>query len=144
MMKKVASFIISGLVAKSLLSQTNVIADISNVRNNKGVCRACLFNSPLSFAGETGKPFQCVTVPVTNKTSKAVFSNVPAGTYAMFVFHDENNNSKMDKNFIGIPKEGYGASKNRLPFASAPNYNENKFSVDGKNLVTLEVKMRNL
>jgi uncharacterized protein (DUF2141 family) len=144
MMKKVGALLMSFLIAESLLSQTNVTADISNIRNDKGVCRACLFNSPSSFKGETGKPFLCVAVPVKNKTTKAVFNNVPVGTYAMFVFHDENSNNKMDKNFMGIPKEGYGASKNKLPFAGAPTFNENKFTVDGKSAIVLQVKMRNL
>jgi uncharacterized protein (DUF2141 family) len=144
MIKRLAPLIISFLVSESLLSQGTVIADITNLKNDKGVCRACLFNSPSSFKGEAGKPFQCVTASVKNQTSQAVFSNVPAGIYAMFVFHDENSNNKMDKNFMGIPKEGYGASKNKLPFASAPGYNENMFTADGKTIVKLQVKMRNL
>jgi uncharacterized protein (DUF2141 family) len=144
MIARVAALILSFLASQSLWCQATVIVDITNLKSDKGVCRACLFNSPSSFEGESGKPFQCVTALVKNQTSHAVFTNVPAGTYAMFVFHDENSNNKMDKNFMGIPKEGYGASKNKLPFASAPGYNENKFTADGKTAVELQVKMRNL
>jgi uncharacterized protein (DUF2141 family) len=50
----------------------------------------------------------------------------------------------MDVNFMGIPKEGYGASKNKLPFASAPTYNDNKFEVADKTVIRLKVKLRNL
>lgn len=137
------------LVGASILStvtysQSRVVADISNIKNDKGVCRACLFNNPASFKGETGEPFKCVVVGVKNSTAQAVFNNVPSGTYAMFVFHDANSNNKMDVNFVGIPKEGYGASKNKLPFASAPAYNDNKFVVADKSIITLKVKMRNL
>ncbi|RZK15020.1 MAG: DUF2141 domain-containing protein [Flavobacterium sp.] len=55
-----------------------------------------------------------------------------------------NRNNKMDKNFMGIPKEGYGASQNRLPFASAPTFNDNKFVVENNTITKLAIKLRNL
>ena len=42
-----------------------------------------------------------------------MFTDLPAGVYAVSVFHDENMNQKLDKNFVGVPKEEYGASNNR-------------------------------
>ena len=129
---------------QSVHAQSKVIADISNFESNKGVCRACLFNSASSFKGESGDPVQCVQVAISNKRSQVQFDNVPAGSYAIFLFHDTNSNNKMDKNFIGIPKEGYGASQNKLPFASAPTYNENKFNVSNGSTVRLAIKLRNL
>lgn len=128
----------------STYSQSTVTADVSNFESNKGVCKACLFNSAASFNGESGNPFQCVQVPVSNRKSQVQFTNIPAGTYAVFLFHDTNGNNKMDKNFLGIPKEGYGASRNKLPFANAPSFNENKFSVAGNTTIRLAIKLRNL
>ncbi|GEO11291.1 hypothetical protein SAE01_37870 [Segetibacter aerophilus] len=119
------------------------MADISNFKNDRGVCKACLFNNPSSFSGEGGEPFKCVTVGIKNGGAQAVF-NVPPGSYALFILHDANSNNKLDKNFLGIPKEGYGASKNKLPFAGAPTYRDNKFLVDDKSTVKLQVKIRNL
>ncbi len=125
-------------------AQSKVIAEISNLKNDKGVCRACLFNSAASFKGESGQPFACETVTVKNRNAQATFQNVPAGNYALFVFHDENSNNKIDKNFLGIPKEGYGASKNKLPFAGAPTFNDNRFTVENNSTMKLLVKIRNL
>ncbi len=144
MVKIIVSMFVCSLFSVKAFSQSKVVANISNLKNDKGVCRACLFNSPSSFNGETGEPFKCAVVPIKNKTAQVAFSSVPTGTYAMFVFHDTNNNNKMDKNFIGIPKEGYGASKNKLPFANAPTFIENQFTVTENNSVVLQVKMRNL
>ena len=134
-------FILVSLITRS---QSCIVADISNLKNDKGVCRACLFNTPASFNGETGQPFQCNAVTVKNKSAQVVFNNVPPGSYALFVFHDANSNNKIDKNFFGIPKEGYGASKNKLPFAGAPAFSENKFDIDNKTTVRLRIKIRNL
>jgi uncharacterized protein (DUF2141 family) len=143
-MRNVSFTVVFCLLSVVALSQGGVVAEISNIRNDKGICRACLFNNPSSFTGQTGQPFRCVAVRVKGQTARAVFTNVPAGTYAMLVFHDANSNLKMDKNFLGIPKEGYGASKNKLRFASAPSYEENKFGVDGRTTVQLQIRMRNL
>ncbi len=125
-------------------AQSKVIAEISNLKNDKGVCKVCLFNNAASFKGESGQPFACATIPVKNKNAQATFQNVPAGDYALFVFHDENSNNKIDKNFLGIPKEGYGASKNKLPFAGAPAFNDNRFTVENNSTIKLQVKIRNL
>lgn len=142
-MKRIIGGVISCMISIAAACQNRIAAEISNFSNNKGICRACLFNSPSSFEGEGGEPFKCVAITLKNQTAEAVF-DVPAGTYAMFVFHDENSNNKLDRNFLGIPKEGYGASKNKLPFAAAPTYNENKFAVEDKVTLRLKVKIRNL
>ena len=39
---------------------------------------------------------------------------IPPGTYAIKLHIDENENGKLDTNFIGIPKEQYGISNNAL------------------------------
>jgi uncharacterized protein (DUF2141 family) len=127
---------------QAVWGQNKVVANISSFENNKGICRACIFGSEEAF--KKSRPLQCVLTPVTNKISQAVFTNVPDGTYALFVFHDTNNNGKMDTNFLGIPKEGYGASQNKLPFAAAPKFEANKFSLSGNSVVTLSIKLRNI
>jgi uncharacterized protein (DUF2141 family) len=48
--------------------------------------------------------------------------SVPAGAYAVSAHHDANNNRRMDTNFIGIPKEGYGVSNDARGRFSAPKY----------------------
>ena len=42
------------------------------------------------------------------------FFDIPPGTYAVKLHIDENENGKLDTNFIGIPKEQYGISNNVL------------------------------
>ena len=125
-------------------AQAKVVAEVVNFENNKGVCRACIFNNAASFNGEGGEPLKCVQVQVRNKTALVSFEGLQHGTYAIFLFHDMNSNNKMDKNFLGIPKEGYGASKNKLPFANAPNFNENKFTLENGASLQLKIRLRNL
>jgi len=135
-------FLVLCAIQLPVYAQNKIIATIIGFENDKGSCRACLFNSESGF--KNGKPLECVQVPATNKKATAIFENIADGTYAIFVFHDYNNNGIMDKNWLGIPKEGYGASQNKLPFTAAPKFESNKFSVKDKAIHQLSIRLRNL
>lgn len=124
-------------------TQATVIARVTGLKNDKGLCRACIFTSASSFSG-VGAPFLCSSIVVTNKVAELKFHDLPPGTYALSVFHDSNNNNKLDKNFLGIPKEGYGASGNKLPFAAAPAFKDNKFVVGAHTTTHLTIRIRNM
>jgi uncharacterized protein (DUF2141 family) len=137
-----ALFLLPALLAgSSLQAQNKVTALVSGFESDKGVCRACLFNSEESFKKE--RPILCQEVVVGGRKAQVTFADVPNGTYALFVFHDVNRNGKMDTNFLGIPKEGYGASGNKLPFAAAPRFDANKFTLGGSAL-QLSIRLRNI
>ncbi len=114
----------------SIQAQNSVVVQVENLRNDKGVCRAYLFDQAEYFPNEVEKAIASKAVKISGSKALLTFENVTAGTYAISIIHDENNNGKLDTNFLGIPKEGYGASKNQLPQMSAPNFAENAFSVD--------------
>ncbi len=143
-LKTIMKFFLAVLLLCSFqgFAQSKITVQVSNFKNNKGICRACIFNSEASF--NDSKALQCVEVTVANKAAQAFFDNVTEGTYAIFVIHDANGNNKMDKNFLGIPSEGYGASKNNLPFAAAPTFEGNKFTVTKGFNYTFKIRLRNL
>jgi len=136
-------FIILLLSGKiSLYAQNQVIASVTQLANNNGVCRACLFTNATAF--QKMEAFQCLTAPIINQAALFTFHDIPTGKYAIFVFHDVNRNNKLDKNWLGIPKEGYGASRNKLPFAAAPSFEPNSFFITQKDSILLPVRLRNL
>jgi len=55
---------------------------------------------------------------------RVVFENLPAGEVAVSLFHDENSNSTLDRNFLGIPKEGWGASRDAKAHFGPPSYDD--------------------
>ncbi|MEP7043082.1 MAG: DUF2141 domain-containing protein [Dokdonella sp.] len=57
------------------------------------------------------------------------FANLPPGAYAVKVLHDENDNGKLDTNFMGMPIEGYGFSNNPQ-LLRKPTFDEAKFDLD--------------
>lgn len=138
---KFLSFCTVLLLTNAAQAQNKIVVNVSNFENNKGVCIVCLYDNAKAYSGK-GEPVKCATVDVVNKTATASFEEVTDGTYAISVIHDANNNKKFDTNFLGIPSEGYGASQNKLPFAAAPKFSENKFSVSGNSTSAFNIKLR--
>lgn len=64
-----------------------------------------------------------------NGNARLVFRGVAAGDYAIKVFVDQNGNGKLDKNFLGIPKEPYGLSNDIKPRFSMPSWEQLKFTI---------------
>ena len=106
---------------------------VTGARNNKGRIGVTLFRNAQGFPDDASQAFRQQSVDIDAKTMSAqlTFKDLPQGTYAVSVLHDENGNGKMDKNFVGIPKEGYGASNNPKKKRRTPTFDEAKFSLTG-------------
>ena len=65
---------------------------------------------------------------------------LPFGEHAITLFVDFNGNKKIDKNFLGIPKEPYGFSNNVIGNMSAPTFDQAKFVISGP--TTQNIKLR--
>ena len=47
------------------------------------------------------------------------------------MIHDENDNHKLDTNWIGIPTEGYGTSRDAVGKFGPPSFKDAAFSYGG-------------
>jgi uncharacterized protein (DUF2141 family) len=54
-----------------------------------------------------------------------------AGSYALVVMHDENNDKAFNRNDLGMPLEGFGFSQNPEISDRAPKFSETAFFVAG-------------
>ena len=117
---------------KKILPSTGTLTVIvSDFRSNRGSAVVELFNKEKGFPKSPEKALKILSAPISNKKAVVVFENLPGGEYAVSVFHDENNNKKLDTNFLGIPKEGVGASNNAKGHFGPPKYIDAKFSFNG-------------
>lgn len=105
---------------------------VTGARNVKGKIGVTLFQDAQGFPDDPSKAIRQQSAEIDPKTMSAqvTFKDVPQGAWAVSVLHDENGNGKMDKNFVGIPKEGYGASNNPKKKRRAPTFDEAKFSLN--------------
>lgn len=125
----------SFLHAQENAGQINIV--IKGFKNEKGNVRVGLFNSAEKFKKEMYNPFKGAVVKIVEGMSKCVFTDVPYGEYAVEIFHDENENGKLDKNFIGTPTEEYGFSNN----AKSQNFEKAKFTFDSAEK-TIEINVK--
>lgn len=113
---------------------------VSGFKSEKGQLYACLYNKADGFPSSSNSAFQCLKSKIIKDGTIISFKDIPEGNYAVAVIHDENLNQKLDENFMGIPKEGYGASNNKLPKMSAPKFEASKFLVDGNKNISINLK----
>lgn len=94
-----------------------------------GSIRAELYGGdPALFLEDDGK-LQQIAVPVTENATEVCFPVSDAGTYAVSLFHDVNDDAKLDRNFVGLPTEPWGIS-NDPPFKMRkPTFEEASFDV---------------
>jgi uncharacterized protein (DUF2141 family) len=104
---------------------------IGGLRNNKGQVSCALYSSADGFPKKSEKAVAHVNSAISDNKAVCEFSGITPGTYAVSVFHDENSNGKLDTNFMGIPREGVGASNNAKGHLGPPKFDAAAFHFSG-------------
>lgn len=117
------------LLSNNILAQTIEIA-LDGFRNDQGQVMIYLYDNAEPYPYEPEKAVSSRIVSVKNKLASAIFEDINAGTYAVALIHDENNDGKLDANFFGFPQEGVGASNNALRRFGPPIYEEASFKLE--------------
>jgi uncharacterized protein (DUF2141 family) len=102
---------------------------IRNVRDSKGNIGVALYRSGPEFMKTIWKGRNTAA---QKGEIHVVFDDIPAGTYAISVMHDSNGNGKLDTNFVGVPREGFGFSNDASGSFGPPSFDDAKFDYDGK------------
>ncbi len=114
---------------------------IDNLRNGKGVVILTLYpDDKARFLKPMGSLY-VTKVPARAGTSQACIFVPQPGVYGLALYHDENANGKIDRNGLGIPKEGFGFSNNPRIFMSAPSLKSVRFMA-GPAGTTLRIRMK--
>jgi uncharacterized protein (DUF2141 family) len=121
-------------------SSSTVLIEVAGFKNTRGTLNCRLFTKAADFPD--GEGIVTLRVPITGPNTSCSFSNVEPGTYAIAVVHDENGNGKLDKNFVGVPSEGYGVSNNKTYALSAPKWDESTFKLGATESKALQIKLR--
>ena len=134
-----------------LLFSFNIYADELTInisgQTKEGVLSLALYDNSEAFnnsvKGEKRSEegiFTGIETFIDLKESHEFVINLPQGIYAIALFVDSNKNLKIDKNFLGIPKEQFGFSNNAMGKLSAPSFEQAKFSVEGNTLQNIKLK----
>ncbi len=104
---------------------------VENVRNSDGLITAVLYDDDAEKFLKKGQRVDRIRVAAQAGETLLCLKAPTKGHYAIALYHDENSNKKFDRNFLGIPDEGYGFSNNPGFRFGAPDHDETLFQVDG-------------
>ncbi len=106
-----------------------ILIEVDGLRNTNGYLGILLFRTPDGFPSETSKAFRAYSSTFSSTSETAVIYDIPYGCYAVSVLHDENMNSRLDTNWLGIPKEGVGVSGDGEGLRRRPRYGDSVFEL---------------
>lgn len=108
---------------------------IPNIKNSTGNIACGLFETPEGFPNKFLDLAKVIIIKKLQKTkTQCDFSDIPPGTYAIAVIHDENMNSELDTDWFGVPTEGYGFSNTTIDEFGAPAFSAASFPYDGQKI----------
>ena len=115
---------------------------ITNIRNSQGDIRIGLCKDDENFQKE--KSFKVVPFKKQNLVNGTLHVKIELepGTYGMSLLDDENSNTKMDYNFIGMPKEGFGFSNYYHTGFTKPHFDDFKFTHQKNSKTNVVIKIR--
>ena len=149
-MKNIIVFIILFLMTTYTLSsqEVNETGQITivfeNIKHSEGQIIASLHNieQEKGFpAKDYTKVFKWLAVEIIDNTATIIFNELPAGYYALSVFHDEDFNDKLNTNSLGIPTEGFGFSNNSSTFFGPPGFEKAKIELNLEQ-INIIIKMK--
>lgn len=117
-----------------VLSKLHVV--VTGAQNNRGKIVLALFDNEDDF---TKKTYRELAIDAGDAASGAIFEHLADGDYAVVIFHDENANEKLDRNFLGVPEEGLAFSNNLQVKFSLPGFDDAKISVRGDSAVSIQL-----
>ena len=125
-------------------STTTLTVVVDGINNQNGEICMGVYSSSKGFPFDTNRVIKSACVKPTGSTVTHVFSGLQAGNYAVAVVDDQNGDRKLNKDFLGIPKEGFGVSQNPTVsiFTGAPSFQDASFFLAPNQNTTINISMK--
>jgi len=104
---------------------------------NQGHILLALYNNENQFMKNS---YKASKKKIEDGKITITFTGIKKGDYAFSLFHDKNNNDKLDTNFLGIPKEPYLFSNNQKGRFGPPKFSDAKLEINKSQTITLKIK----
>ena len=131
---------IVGLFSLNLLQAENLQVFVIGLKNNNGAVQISIYNKNGTIPDKNmNQYYKTKRVLIHNKKAQTTFKNLPKGRYAVSVYHDANNNHKLDKGFF-MPIEGVGLSNfNVFSIFNMPNFKKASFLLNTDKKITIRI-----
>jgi len=129
------------MLAAAGASAATLTVVVEGAQGRQGAVRAAMFRDATGWL----KPDAAIRADIAALDSVSgtsvtfVYPDLPAGRYALSVFHDANNDGKLGTNPAGIPVEPYGFSRDARGRFGPPAFDDAAIDVQGEQRVTIHL-----
>jgi len=127
---------------------TTITVKISKIKDLKGKLHIALFDNLEDWksdidVGGSGHEYKIIRVDVVEDGQKIKFEDVPAGTYAISMYQDIDDNGELNRNTVIelLPAEPYGFSNNIAPLTGPPKFDKCSFTVKENQNIELNIDL---
>jgi uncharacterized protein (DUF2141 family) len=132
------SSFVSLMVLAAAARSGELTVTVTDIRAAEGTLMVSVVDSDAAWNNQA-KPVAATKVNAAKGEVTLKFPGLPDGKYAVQVMHDQNDNGKLDSNFLGIPSEGYGFSNNPNLLRRA-HFDEAQFVLAGNAAITVHLR----
>ena len=135
-LKPVTIASLSAVLATHVAVADTLIVEVNNIKK-AGEIHVAVYDNAEAFEADRGEKGGAApgivdgTIVMVEAGTSTFEYELPAGQYAVGIFHDVNLNNKMDNNFLGLPKEQYGFSNNARALFGPPSFEDAAFELEG-------------
>lgn len=123
-MKRLLAAMLLGAGALAHSDTLTLTVRVDQFPNARGHAGIAVWKGPRGFPEGIEHAVATTYVPIDGGRAVARFERLAPGSYAVTVFHDQNDNRRFDKNWVGVPREPWGVSNNIRPRLRAPTFEE--------------------
>jgi len=122
-------------------NQVRLQVSVSGMRSDKGPIIITIYPDQAKRFLDGKYKLARQQLPVIQPVSHTCFVVAAPGYYAVALFHDKNDNHHFDTNWLGIPVEAYGFSRNPKLHFGPPDLGEVRFAAHvGDNPVAITMQ----
>lgn len=116
---------------------------INGLESAEGQVLIALFLSDTGWPDDESAAHEAQVLPIEleNLAAETLFENVPAGPFAISVFHDKDSDRELDTGFLGIPSEPYGFSRDARDTFGPPEFEEARLELAPGETARLVIKV---
>ncbi|MDJ0615596.1 MAG: DUF2141 domain-containing protein [Calothrix sp. MO_192.B10] len=117
---------------------------VNGIQNQKGEVCIGLYSQKKGFPLNTKNVLKSACTQIVGRSIKQQFSGLKHGKYAVAIVDDQNGDRQLNRDFFGIPQEGFGISNN--PKVSiktgAPKFQDASFILNSNKTINISMKYR--
>jgi uncharacterized protein (DUF2141 family) len=138
-MVRVLATILVILLAPQAAAATLTV-HVDAIDKKGGTLRVSLYDAA-SWSKDEDTPIASANVPAVMPRTTVTLKDIKPGVYGIKLFQDFNNNGRFDQNFLGLPLERFGFSRDARPRLSQPSFDRTKFTIgESDNEITIKLQ----